>query len=168
MKNTGLIIFRITRVITVIGILAAAYAIIEGSFFCGFGDDEFIMALIFYAVFLPSLLYTVGYFIYTKLPDADETGTDPPWFKRLCIGATTYPLIIAAFGVFNAVTGIVEFFGKLLAGFEDEIILYEIEIVSQSLMILKISSLEERMGFVPSKVACKLVTWWYLVILQKR
>ena len=112
MKNTGPAIFKITRIITVICILVAAYAIIDGSFFRGFGDDEFIMALIFYAVFLPSLLYTVGYFIYTKLPDADETGTDPPWFKRLCIGATTYPLIIAAFGVFNAVTGIVEFFGK--------------------------------------------------------
>ena len=112
MKNTGLIIFRITRVITVIGILAAAYAIIEGSFFCGFGDDEFIMALIFYAVFLPSLLYSVGYFVYTKLPDDDETETEPLWFRRLCTGATTYPLIIAAFGIFNAVTEAVEFWGN--------------------------------------------------------
>lgn len=105
MNITGRKLYKVSKTTIIICILVLAYAILDGNFFRGFGDDEFIEALIFYSIFLPSLLYTIGYCIYTKLPDTGETETDPPWFRRMCFGATTYPLIIAGISALCAVIG---------------------------------------------------------------
>ena len=112
MKNTGLIIFKITRTVVAFGVLLIAFAIIDGSFFRGFGDDELIISCIFYALFMPSLLYTLGYIAVKKLPSAVETDSEPLWFKRVFTGSLMYPLLIIAVGIFNSFTGVLSFFGS--------------------------------------------------------
>ncbi|MBR1824027.1 MAG: hypothetical protein IJ779_07325 [Ruminococcus sp.] len=85
MKGNGRKIYNLSRLIVVIGLVIGIYTVAEGSFFRRFGEDELIIFLIFYALFTTSLVYSVGYFVYNKLPPAESTAEEPKWFRQLFV-----------------------------------------------------------------------------------
>jgi hypothetical protein len=105
-------LFKWSKRIVAAGVLIAGFAIFDGTFFRGFGEEEFIALGIFYLIFVSALLYTVGYIICMRLPPVGEITEEPKWFIKLYMISKYRTVLIAAFGLFNAITDIFSLFSR--------------------------------------------------------
>ena len=103
--------FRIARVVVIVGVIIAAYTFIDGSFWRGFGEEEFVMLVIFCVLFDVSLLYCEGYLLCRNLPGITEA-EEPLWFRRLFMAAFSPLALTLLFGLINGITEWITFFSE--------------------------------------------------------
>ena len=105
MMSKGRKLFRLSCIITAIGVFISVCSFVDGTFWRGFGENELVILLIFLAVFDTSLLYMTGYFLVHRLPFPEETAEEPLWFRRTFYLAFSPIALIIGFGIFNGLTG---------------------------------------------------------------
>lgn len=105
-------LFKIARTTAIAGLVLAAYSFIDGTFWRGFGEEEFVMLVLFCIIFDASVLYVEGYLLCRKLPHIEETAEEPEWFKKLFKAAFSPPLLIVLFGLFNGATELITLFSE--------------------------------------------------------
>lgn len=105
-------LFKIARATAIAGVLIAAYSFIDGSFWRGFGENEFVILVIFCFIFDASVLYVEGYLLCMKLPHIEETAEEPEWFGKLFRAAFSPLVLIVLFGLFNGATELLTLFSE--------------------------------------------------------
>ena len=105
-------LFKAACMTVIAGAVIAGYTFIDHSFWRGFGEEEFVILVIFCIIFDTALLYAEGYLLCRKLQPPGETAEEPLWFRRLFMAAFSPPVLILLFGLINGATEVFTLFSE--------------------------------------------------------